>query len=93
MDGIYEVLIKTFAGCSREQMHLWVLLAGVAMAVLIGWLLYLVYKKGQKLQAARGFIINIPFAVSIHGPGKNFLSPMLKHAVFQDGFLHLIGKG
>lgn len=32
-------------------MHLWVLLAGVAMAVLIGWLLYLVYKKGQKLQA------------------------------------------
>jgi len=51
MDGIYEVLIKTFAGCSREQMHLWVLLVGVAMAVLIGWLLYLVYKKGQKLQA------------------------------------------
>ena len=50
MDGIYEVLIKTFAGCSREQMHLWVLLAGVAMAVLIGWLLYLVYKKGQKLK-------------------------------------------
>ena len=51
MDGIYEVLMKTFAGCSREQMHLWVLLAGVAMAVLIGWLLYLVYKKGQRLQA------------------------------------------
>lgn len=51
MDGIYEVLIKTFAGCSREQMHLWVLLAGGTMAVLIGWLLYLVYKKGQKLQA------------------------------------------
>ncbi len=51
MDGIYEVLMKIFAGCSREQMHLGVLLAGVAMAVLIGWLLYLVYKKGQRLQA------------------------------------------
>ena len=51
MDSIYEILMKTFAGCSREQMHLWVLLAGVAMAVLIGWLLYLVYKKGQRLQA------------------------------------------
>ncbi len=51
MDGIYEVLMKTFAGYSREQMHLWVFLAGVAMAVLIGWFLYLVYKKGQRLQA------------------------------------------
>ena len=51
MDGVYEVLMKTFAGYSREQMHLWVILAGMVMAVLIGWLLYLVYKKWQKLQA------------------------------------------
>ena len=50
MDSVFEVISNIFSGCSKEQMHLFVILAGSVVAALAGYLLYVFYRKGKRLQ-------------------------------------------
>ena len=50
MDSVFELISNVFAGCSKDQMHLIVILAGITTAVFAGYLSYLFYRKGKKLQ-------------------------------------------
>ena len=49
MKNIFGFISDRFAGWSTQQMHLLVILAGITIAVLVGYLLYLFYRKGKKL--------------------------------------------
>ena len=50
MDSLFEFISNMFAGCTKEQMHLFVILAGMLVSICVGYLLYLFYRKGKKLQ-------------------------------------------
>lgn len=50
MRSEFEFISNIFAGCTKEQMHLIVILAGMVVAAFVGYLLYLFYRKGKKLQ-------------------------------------------
>ena len=50
MENVFGFISDRFAGWSKQQMHLLVILAGITIAVLVGYLLYLFYRKGKKLQ-------------------------------------------
>ena len=50
MENVFGFISDRFAGWSTQQIHLLIILAGITIAVLAGYLLYLFYRKGKKLQ-------------------------------------------